>query len=378
MKTIFISIPWFDPAFRAGGPIQSVANMVNELTGEFEYYIFCGDTDLNNVPLENITAGKWIQYNNQTKVWYANSSRRTSTLLKQVKEIKPDYLFIIGIYSWDFNIVPLAFCKSAKKIVSVRGGLFPNALAQKKLKKKVYLTLFKLLGLQHNVTFHATDQAEKKVTEDVMGNDVKVMVAGNFPRKANPGPVLSKNGAVLKLASIALISQMKNHLLVLKALEHCKANVEYDIYGAVKEMQYWQKCQEQIKKMPENVKVVYHGEVYPKDVEKYLKLCHIFILPSESENFGHSLYEALSAGKPVITSNFTPWNFLQSNKCGLNIETNADEIINGINFFVSMDQEQYNEWCKSAIVFAQRSIDISDLREQYENMFNVKSLAGGK
>lgn len=370
MKTIFISIPWFDPAFRAGGPIQSVANMVNEMTGEFEYYIFCADTDLNNIPLENITTGQWVQYNKQTKVWYAKSARRTATLLKQVKEIKPDYLFIIGIYSWDFNIVPLTFCKSTKKIVSVRGGLFPNALAQKKLKKKVYLTLFKLLGLQRNVTFHATNEAEKKVTENVMGKDVKVLVAGNFPRKANPGPILQKNGSLLKIASIALISQMKNHLLVLKALEHSKTNIEYDIYGAVKEMPYWQKCLEQIKRMPDNVKVVYHGEVYPRDVEKYLKLCHIFILPSESENFGHSLYEALSAGKPVITSNFTPWNYLQSNKCGLNIETNADEIINGINFFASMQQDQYNEWCTAAINFASRNIDVSDLKDQYEKMFN--------
>ena len=29
-KKIFITIPWFLPAFRAGGPIQSVANLVKE------------------------------------------------------------------------------------------------------------------------------------------------------------------------------------------------------------------------------------------------------------------------------------------------------------------------------------------------------------
>ncbi|MBS1743294.1 MAG: glycosyltransferase [Bacteroidetes bacterium] len=371
MKTIFISIPWFDPAFRAGGPIQSVANMVNELTGDINYYIFCGDTDLNNVPLENIEKDKWVQYNSITKVWYASAPGRIGQLLKQVKQVRPDQLYIIGIYSWQFNIAPLAFCKSAPKIVSVRGGLFPNALAQKKLKKKIYLTLFRMLGLQRKVVFHATDEAEKKVTQDVMGANVKVMVAGNFPRKADPGTALEKNGSVLKLASIALISQMKNHLLVLKSLEQCKVNIEYDIYGAVKEMQYWQKCQEQIKKMPENVKVTYHGEVFPREVEKYLKLCHVFILPSESENFGHSIYEALSVGKPVITSKFTPWNFLQANKSGLNIDTNVEEIVNGINFFAAMNQEQYNEWCRSAVNFARNSINITTLKAQYEKMFNM-------
>ncbi len=371
MRTVFISITWFHPAFRAGGPIQSIANLVNELAGEFEFYIFCGDTDLNNVSLENIETDKWVQYNKQTKVWYAGASNRSSTLLKQVETIKPDHLFIIGLFSWHFNIIPLMFCKSTQKIVSVRGGLFPGALAQKSLKKKIFLSFFKWFGFQKKVIFHATDQTEKKSIGDVMGKDVKVLVAGNFPRNFNPSPVLTKTTNTLKLASIALISAMKNHLLILRALEHCKFNIEYHICGAVKEMQYWQKCMEQIKRMPPNVSVIYHGEVQPPDVQQFLKLCHVFILPSESENFGHSIYEALSAGKPVITSNFTPWNHLQANKSGLNLATDPEEIRNGINFFATMGHEEYLEWSKAAADYATRNIDITSLKEQYRNMFNA-------
>ena len=47
MTKIFITIPWFLPAFRAGGPIQSIANLVKEFNEDVEYFIFCGDTDLN-------------------------------------------------------------------------------------------------------------------------------------------------------------------------------------------------------------------------------------------------------------------------------------------------------------------------------------------
>ena len=31
LMNIFISLPWFHPAYKAGGPIQSIANMVNGL-----------------------------------------------------------------------------------------------------------------------------------------------------------------------------------------------------------------------------------------------------------------------------------------------------------------------------------------------------------
>ena len=33
----------------------------------------------------------------------------------------------------------------------------------------------------------------------------------------------------------------------------------------------------------------------------------LFVFPSLSENFGHVIFESLSAGTPVITSVHTPW-----------------------------------------------------------------------
>ena len=36
----------------------------------------------------------------------------------------------------------------------------------------------------------------------------------------------------------------------------------------------------------------------------------LFFFPTRGENFGHVIFEALKAGLPVITSDHTPWNFL--------------------------------------------------------------------
>ncbi len=47
MTKIFIIIPWFLPAFRAGGPVQSIANLVKQYNDDVQYFIFCSDTDLN-------------------------------------------------------------------------------------------------------------------------------------------------------------------------------------------------------------------------------------------------------------------------------------------------------------------------------------------
>ena len=318
MTKIFITIPWFLPAFRAGGPVQSIANLVKEYE-DVEYFIFCGDTDLNGGELENITTGEWVRYNDHTRVWYSGPDKISDSMVKQVEEIKPDILYIIGMFSWHFNMVPLLFCKAPKKILSTRGMLHPGALSQKKWKKKIYLEIFKLLEYHHKVHFHATDEEENKYISKYFGEAATIFTAGNFPNKIDALPVAEKEPGNLKLVSIALISPMKNILMVLTAMAKCNYHIEYNIYGPVKDTNYWELCKEKIKTLPGNIRVNYHKEIVPQKVKEVLMNAHVFILPSKSENFGHAIYEALSAGRPVITSNNTPWNNLRESCAGINV-----------------------------------------------------------
>src|SRR5688572_14133700 len=123
MKTIFISIPWFTPAYKAGGPVQSISNMVQELQDGYRFYIYCSNEDLDGMPIDITHTNEWTSYNEQTKVWYARKQDRSQNLVQELEKIKPDYLYMVGIYSWHFTMVPLFFAKAANKIVSVRGML---------------------------------------------------------------------------------------------------------------------------------------------------------------------------------------------------------------------------------------------------------------
>ena len=363
---VFITIPWFLPAYKAGGPVQSIANMVESMN-DVQFRIFCGDRDLNR-ELLNVETGTWIDHNENTKVWYASENNRSDTLVDLVAKVKPDILFITGIYSWHFNIVPLLFCKAPKKILSVRGMLHPGGLSQKKLKKKLFLDAFKVSGIQRNISFHASDEDEKKYIRDTFGN-VLVHTAKNFPRKVKPLELLSKSPGVLSLLSIGLISPMKNHLLVLQALNQVQSQVIYHIAGPVKDMEYWQQCLEQIKTLPTNITVHYHGDFPPSKLEDFLSLGHVFILPSKSENFGHAIYEALIAGKPVITSHHTPWNGLEEKYAGINVETDVISLRNAINYFGDMGQDQYHLWVISSEKYAGKVIDREEIKREYLRMF---------
>ncbi|MGN6196271.1 MAG: glycosyltransferase [Ginsengibacter sp.] len=369
-RKIFITIPWFVPAFRAGGPVQSIANLVKEFGEGVEYFIFCSDTDLNGAELEHVDTDKWVIYNDHTQVWYAGPEKISDTLVKQVELLKPDIIFIIGMFSWHFNIVPMMFCKGPRKILSTRGMLHPGALSQKKWKKRAYLQLFKLLEYQYKVDFHATDDEEAEYIRNYFDEPAKVFVVGNFPNKMQLLTLPGKQPGKLKMATIAIISEMKNILLVLEALEKVTDEVEYHLYGPLKSEDYWDLCKQQIRQLPANIKVEYHKEIEPERVKEVLLANHIFVLPSKSENFGHAIYEALSAGRPVITSHYTPWNDLQESKAGMNVSTDFTiELSEAIHFFAEMDFGELGEWSKGAFEYAGRAVDLEEIREGYRGMF---------
>ena len=66
--------------------------------------------------------------------------------------------------------------------------------------------------------------------------------------------------------------------------------------------------------MPENIQVSYKGSVESDKVPGILKDYHFFLMPSEGENFGHGILEALTAACPVIISDKTPWTDLRKKR----------------------------------------------------------------
>jgi glycosyltransferase involved in cell wall biosynthesis len=348
--------------------------MVKALGREFSFSVFCSDKDHDGSPIK-VYPDRWLQ-DNEGEVFYASSEfLKSGNVINLIRERQPQILFINGLYSWYFNILPLLKTQGLRKIVSVRGMLHPGALSQKTFKKKLYLSIWKLLKLHKKNEFHATTFQEKAFIEEVFGKDVKIWIASNFP-KALPYNLPPPKLNVLILVSVALISPMKNHLLVLEALRKVTASIEYHIYGPVKDHPYWAQCEALITTMPPNVKVFYKGEVVPHRVADALTNAHVFILPSKSENFGHAIYEAMTAGKPVITSHHTPWNNLQEKNAGMNVSTeNVEEIIVAIEYFASMRSEKFEACSKLTRQYALAAIDVEEIKKKYIQMFTNDTTA---
>lgn len=345
--------------------------MVRSLHANYEFYILTTDTDAGETsPMKGVVTDRWVNFgDNCAKVIYLSKKKLSiRNVLMIINEVKPHRIFINGIYSFYFSIVPVYFF-SQISIIHTRGMTYQGALSQKSIKKKWFIFFIKTFNIFGKATLCVSDDKESSTVEILFGKKYQIKKAQNFPSKFNTLPSLAKESSELKLISIALISPMKNHLLVLEALKKLMYKVQWMIYGPIKDKNYWDLCLNKIKELPSNIKVIYGGEIRPERVVEALNEAHFFILPSLSENFGHALYESMVAGKPIITSYNTPWNNLHENDAGYNSFLNVKDLNACIVNACMLNQEEYNLKVLKVKKYVETAMNFKEIENQYFDLF---------
>ena len=69
----------------------------------------------------------------------------------------------------------------------------------------------------------------------------------------------------------------------------------------------------------------------------------LFALPSFSENFGQVAAEALASGVPVITTRATPWEELETRRCGWWIETGVEPLVKALRSAMALSDAEREE-----------------------------------
>jgi glycosyltransferase involved in cell wall biosynthesis len=380
-KKLLFVYDYFFPGYKAGGPIQSLTNLLLSLQPDYNIAVITSGYDLlSETPYQDIKLHGWNKVSvpgstAQTDVWYADKKGPSKNEFKTIiANFKPDYIYLNGIFSIPYFLNPLLACKnlgySEKVIICPRGMLQSGALAGKSLKKQVYLNALRLFGLLNKTGWHATNAEEKEDILKCFEHSKNIVIAENIPKK--PIQDISfptKKVDELKLIYLSLIAEKKNLLLLLQLITQIKPGLSLEVYGPPKDTDYWRKCEEVIKTIPN--KVQYMGNVKPANVQQVLSSAHVFILPTKGENFGHALYESLSVGRPIITSFFTPWNNLEQNKAGFNVDIANDEsLVLAIEKFKAMEQQEYNEYCNGAHSLANNYYKNMDSENKYGQLFN--------
>lgn len=382
MKSILIFYDYFSPAYKAGGPIRSLKNLTELLADSCRMYVYTSAVDLGGAPLPVLT-DQWIVFSRNVEVFYASpKGLGVKGIYQHLKTLQPDVVYINGLftpYSVFYPLLALRLLKlrnrswKPKIVMAPRGMLKPSALALKAAKKRVYLKLFKGLGLHKGVHWQATDPQEQSDILLFTEKGVPLSLLGNMPLITTSPTKVAKEDGKLRLTSVSLIARTKNLLFLLKCLKKIPAGLEvqYDIYGPIKEENYWQQLQAEIENLPPNIQVVYKGAVQPDRVTQILQQYDCFVLPTLGENFGHAIFEALGAGVPVLISDQTPWRELKQHKAGWDLPLQEEAWIGKLKELAAMPEAEFSSWRKGAHAYAVAYLEQQDLKQQYLALFGI-------
>jgi glycosyltransferase involved in cell wall biosynthesis len=370
LKRVLIVYSHFSPAFKGGGPVQSLVNLVDALNSSFKFFVFCSAYDMGETStLNGITPDTWNNHGNNVQVFYASHSV-LSQLKKCIDTVSPDIIYSNGIFLPVYNAWTMWYArrKNIRIIVAPRGMLQSGALALKSFKKNIYLGVLRFLNAHKGVVWHATDEQEKLDIEHVFGPS-RIVVAANIPRASRKMPALrQKHSGELKLVYLSLIAEKKNLHLLLEALNVAPGNICLDIYGPIKDHGYWELCQKMIRSSSKSIQ--YKGVVEPAKVPEVLGQYHFLVLPTKGENFGHAIYEAFSVGTPAIISKYTPWGSLQESRAGVTLETDGIiEFVDVLSNALSVQQADFDIMSVNAHRLATDYIQQGDFIERYKALF---------
>jgi glycosyltransferase involved in cell wall biosynthesis len=347
IRKILLVCDYFSPAYKAGGPIKSISNILQLFSGEYKFDVFTSSYDIdgtkldiekNNVLLESEYKG--------CKVIYFDSLIK---MLKFISLIRSSYdiTYINSFFSWRYSIlyqlfIRFSILKSNKVIIAPRGELTDGALALKSFKKQLFIKLYVFFRLNKFVKFQFTSHEEYLEAVKVLG-DIDYCIIPNIAEKPDDFLLKDKTPGCLHVVFLSRISKKKNLLSLCKAISLINSNqILFTIAGNIEDEAYWESCNKVLGKCGNNVTVDYVGPLNKSQVQKLFRKTHLFCLPTLNENYGHAIVEALSYSNLVLLSDQTPWSAVANYGSQVVKTDEVEKMVDYINIITGLTSKEFN------------------------------------
>ena len=376
---ILISIRYYLPGYKSGGPVRSLSNLVSTISGH-DYFVICSDRDLMDpLPYSSVTQNSWNKYPNHS-VFYVKKSLSALIYIWSIgSRSKPDLIYVNSFFDVYFSL-PLYLLSRIKKIpilVAPRGEFSSGALSLGARKKYAYFVFLRFSGLLKNAKFHATSIEERNdIRRLPLSNNI--FLCQNLPNVLDSKIIYSnkiKNRGFLKIVMPARIARVKNTLFSLKLVSELGDGVTLDLYGIIEDEPYWRECEEFIKTNNITSKIIHHGPIEHQILLSSLGNYDVFLLPTLGENFGHSILESLSLGIPVLISDKTPWNDLFEYGVGAAIAlSDPQSYVSYLRGLKELNEIQYRNLRSRCLDYYKKKSFSKNIIEEYSRMFKLSVL----
>ena len=167
----------------------------------------------------------------------------------------------------------------------------------------------------------------------------------NIPPYINELKSRDKNSKLMTFGFLGRLHPRKKVENLLYGIAVCtlekRKNMRLVIMGKGDE-QYEQFLRKEVERLGLTDKVEFKGFINGKEKFEQLSQLDTLFVPSDFENFGMIVTEALACKTPVFASLGTPWEELNKRKCGWWMDRTPENISNVMSQIVDMPREEIN------------------------------------
>jgi len=336
---------------------------------------------VDEAPYASVAVDGWNRMG-KAEVYYASPSNQSVRgLAKLIRRTRYDILYLNSFFDSILTVKALmarrvGLLQAAPAVLAPRGELSSAALKLDRWKKVAYRVASRRLGLYRNLVWQASSEFEADDIRRTLGRTAEhLVVAPDLPQPvANetarlPGRSL---GEALRLIFLARIAPVKNLAYALQVLQQVRVLVTFSIYGPITDRGYWNECQRLVGCLPDHVNVEYRGEVQPADVHRVLQAHDLLFLPTQSENYGHVIAEALSVGTPALIADTTPWRGLEAAGAGWDLPLEDPErFARCVDRCAEVEPGKYDAWRDRVRKYAVSRISEQKAAEAHRSLFET-------
>ena len=329
LRVLYV-LPWFYPAIRYGGPIESVLRTCQALQSHVDIEVVTTDMDgpgRLDVPVETATLVEGVRVRYFNRLFgseYGFSPRMWQFLRREMPG------FDLAHIQPAFSFAPTAGCAAARManlpyVVSPRGTCQPWARGQKRWKRLPYWHLIEQRNLSSAAALHATSVEEETALRQLFPRVPILLVPNGVQMPSTGSAELRSNRRVLFLGRLHPIKALDRLLHALSLLTKSYPDVEA-VFAGPDDVGEWNRLKPILAQLNPRPNVRYVGPVHGERKSALLSGATLLALPSHMENFGQVVVEALSYATPVVVSRHTPWAVVEKRGAGHWVDNDASSM----------------------------------------------------
>ena len=299
--------------------------------------------------------------------WFPRYGFAPSVIPKTFEYIrKSDFVFIGGIATWPVTIAAIICMMLGKPFaVAIHGGLLAEhvrEIQERKFHKWIFYCLITFPTLRAARFVNVASEFEAAGVR-LVSPDVRIVVTPNAVDLTDfdytPAPE-SSGGA--KLIYVGRLSPEKGVLALAKAwLDIAGPEDRLEIVGSGA----GRYAKEVLRFIEGHPRILFTGELRPKEVMARLSDSHGLVLPSGldgplKENFGNVVAEAMALGRPALAPRGLAWDAIEAEGAGFLFDPTPEDLRSALRRFIALSHDERRRAGERARRFAERNLDITN------------------